>query len=544
MNTYYDINKYKNEMLAEQQMYASQESQNYSISEAYTKEGILPPSSMEDTRTATQKLEDMEFIKKTVIKELSQVANPQFAAAVVEAVIKSPLNINNSLVRYLVNNIIEYVALLKRRYGVGIRGDKNDVETMVNFLNLMYVDTRKTAQSVGDYVKSSTNNNNDNTMNKDNVEAILNELNNLIFIMRSTQIKLSVVDDNLLEDIIETFTRISDYLPTEGQLNIIKNLNVNTMGNDDMYLYDQITKYLDMLKKLPKPSIIINMIESINKNIDSGNGRNIREILLKITEYVNDFKTKSPYFKTLDEYIDNLEDEEQARQVKTQKELRRAENENKKLQNVKVVNWDEFFLPSMKNNNNNNVNNNYETDSDSTISDVEGYGLKINRTIKKPKGRPIGSGIKYKDFGICEINPNSLNNDIITIRKKYGKRSLIGIPSKKVSTKLKNIITTISGGGIPKHNDIASLDDEEKEYLNILVKSSKIDRLDIPAPSKDNMEKMQHEFEVMKGQIMAGNDNIDLVKKFKLLIRKLSKMKLLPHNDVEDLIDLLLTLGY
>ena len=77
-----------------------------------------------------------------------------------------------------------------------------------------------------------------------------------------------------------------------------------------------------------------------------------------------------------------------------------------------------------------------------------------------------------------------------------------------------------------------------------MIKNSKIDRLDVPTPSKDNKEKLYHEFEVMKGQIMAGNDNKDLVKNFKLLIRKLSKLKLLPKNDVDDLIDLLITLGY
>ena len=43
---------------------------------------------------------------------------------------------------------------------------------------------------------------------------------------------------------------------------------------------------------------------------------------------------------------------------------------------------------------------------------------------------------------------------------------------------------------------------------------------------------------------MAGNDNKDLVKKFKLLIVKLSKQGLLPKNEVGELLSDLAMLGY
>lgn len=521
MNTYYDINKYKNEMLIEQQMYAAQEAQNYDVNQTYIKEGMLPPSAMEDTRTVTQKLADMEFLKKTIIDELKQVANPQFASAVVEGVMKSPLNVDNSLMRYLANNVIEYVSLLKKRYGVGIRGDLNDVETMVNFLNRMYVDTKKTNQSIGDYVKSATNSaNSDNTMNKENVGQILNELNNVLYLLKSKRYDLGQNDTDLLNEAIQTFQKIRDYMPTEGQLNDIKNITVNRELDDKELDYLQyINGYLEMLKKLPKPSIILNLIETIDKNLEYNNMKNVRQALQKINDYVLDFKKNNAQFRKYDNILDNVAEDRRQQFIDDRNRTRQQEDMAKKTQRVQVVNWDDLFNQQQQ-------------------QPMQGNGL------KKPRGRPKGTGLKYKDFGICEINPDRLNEDIITIRKKVGKRSLIGVPSKKVSNKLKNIITTISGGGIPKHNDIASLDDDEKEYLNKLVTSSKIDRLDIPAPSKDNREKLQHEFEVMKGQILAGNDNKDLVKNFKLLIRKLSKLKLLPKNDVEDLIDLLITLGY
>jgi hypothetical protein len=48
----------------------------------------------------------------------------------------------------------------------------------------------------------------------------------------------------------------------------------------------------------------------------------------------------------------------------------------------------------------------------------------------------------------------------------------------------------------------------------------------------------------MKGEIMSGNDNKDLIKKFKLHIMKLSKMGALPKRDVSDLLEMLIDLGY
>lgn len=98
---------------------------------------------------------------------------------------------------------------------------------------------------------------------------------------------------------------------------------------------------------------------------------------------------------------------------------------------------------------------------------------------------------------------------------------------------------------MPKYDELGRLDEEEKEYLNKIVSRSDLtDRLSIPAPSKDQQEKDIHNFEVMKGQIMSGNDSKEMVRKFKLLIRKLSKQQLLPKSDVEDLLDLLGDLGY
>jgi hypothetical protein len=177
-----------------------------------------------------------------------------------------------------------------------------------------------------------------------------------------------------------------------------------------------------------------------------------------------------------------------------------------------------------------------------------GYGI-----IKKRRGRPRGSGLvkekpikipNFVGFGINEINQKSLKNGIVTIRRNT-KSNIKELPSRRVSDKLKNVVNAIIGGGVPKFNDLNGLDEDEKNYLHKIISKSELeDKLSIPAPSKDKQEKDIHQFEVLKGQLMSGNDSKELVKQFKLLALRLSKQGLLPKNEVNELFELLITLGY
>ena len=167
-------------------------------------------------------------------------------------------------------------------------------------------------------------------------------------------------------------------------------------------------------------------------------------------------------------------------------------------------------------------------------------GLGINKRVKK--GRGLSSD--YRDFGINKINHKKLDDGILTLRRKSN-TNIPDMPSKRISRKLQKIIKQISGGGMPDFNEINNLENNEKDYLHKLVsKSNLTDRLSVPAPSKDQEEKDFHQFEVMKGEIMSGNDSKELVKKFKILILKLSKQNILPKNEVQELLQDLLSLGY
>lgn len=158
------------------------------------------------------------------------------------------------------------------------------------------------------------------------------------------------------------------------------------------------------------------------------------------------------------------------------------------------------------------------------------------------------AGIKaspdFVPFGSYLINRRKIGDGIISL--KTGKGSHIqGYPNKRVSNKLSTIVRSIIGGGVPTYEDLSQLDPEEKNYLHQIAKKSNIlDKLSIPSPNKDETEKEIHQFEVMKGEIISGNDNKDLIKKFKLLLLKLKMKGMIPKSQAEEILTDLSSLGY
>jgi len=194
----------------------------------------------------------------------------------------------------------------------------------------------------------------------------------------------------------------------------------------------------------------------------------------------------------------------------------------------------------------------------------ESRGSGIIRRRGRPRGCGIAKPISYKesvkahavlDKGIMEtprfvkfgkylVNNHKLHNEDIFALKRMAGGNIVDIPSIKISKNLGGVIKKMLGGAIPTYSDISKLSEPEKAYLHkVSQKSNILDKFDIPAPSKDNQDKDVHQFEVMRGEIMAGNDSKELIKKFKIHILKLSRNGTLPKREVQEILEELLELG-
>lgn len=171
------------------------------------------------------------------------------------------------------------------------------------------------------------------------------------------------------------------------------------------------------------------------------------------------------------------------------------------------------------------------------IGASEGKGIKGKGLLKTKADNFI-------EFGKLLINPAKLDENIIAIRRPTG-RNTPEFPTERVSKHLGKVIRHISGGGVPVFEDLAKLDEKEKRYLHKLMKSSSLlDRISVPTPNKDEDEKDTHRFEVLKGEIMSGNDSHQLIKELKVLILKLVSKDLLPKSQAREILFDLVSLGF
>jgi len=174
----------------------------------------------------------------------------------------------------------------------------------------------------------------------------------------------------------------------------------------------------------------------------------------------------------------------------------------------------------------------------------KGCGIKVPFAEKVDSSQGVQASPRYISFGKHVINKKKLGDGILSIRTKSG-ANIASSPVRHISQNMKIVVDKIIGGAIPSYEELSKLTEEEKSYLHRVSKQADIlDKFSIPAPSKDQEEKEIHEYEVMRGEIMSGNDNKELIKKFKLLIIKLSRRGALPKKEVTDILSELIELGY
>ena len=191
---------------------------------------------------------------------------------------------------------------------------------------------------------------------------------------------------------------------------------------------------------------------------------------------------------------------------------------------------------------------------------VEGNGVKKGRKVRgcglvrKHKNDVLKEEVdwnlgvpltaKYVPLGRYIIHKRQLDKDIVSIKTKTGKQ-ILGLNSQKVSQNLGGTLRKIIGGGTPTFEEVYGLTEDEKQYLHkVASKAEIIDRLSIPAPNKQQDDKDINQFEIMKGEILSGNDSSEMIKNFKLLILKFTKKELIPKRQANDMLFELISLGY
>jgi len=167
------------------------------------------------------------------------------------------------------------------------------------------------------------------------------------------------------------------------------------------------------------------------------------------------------------------------------------------------------------------------------------YRQSIAHLVDKPVEKPK----PYTQFGRYFVNKHRLEGEgIIAFRQPSG--NTIGtLPTEKLTRPLAKVMRVLVGKGIPSYNDIAELSNEDKIKLNHFCKTCKVDSPALPK-MKGEGEQEEDRFNILRGEIIAGNDSPKIAKEFKVMLMKFMTEGRIPKRQANEILQELLALGH
>lgn len=658
-----DVEKFRAEYMASLGLRSDIDDLNLQANKTYKETGALPPvSQMKDNRTTAEILADTEKLKMGIMHDFKGLGSALFISSLIGKLMTSRLNSDGSFFVFVAQRAPEIASHLQKLYKYGIKGDANDVEKFVDFIENMYSQNKSMTESVKSFFNrpaSIPGSSPSLTIgDMDSINTLFSEVAKKLLLM-STGMEKNVrgfkedihgrsQHEALRQEIQEIgldLDAITSFIESDTYKMFTKDFINSFISSADEELLakyqDTYNQYNSLIESLPKADILYTIIKQLDTSTKNKDVKLSFSILGKLHEIVgsirNELDTLVPSLKALQMDIEGdirgfapsglpkpyipsenkkafeLSGEEMMDKGMTSREFQNAffakqkqelgrryardteleykkgdvDDEIAKLEAVvadKIRRVQNLSNEIQKETTNPRLKQRYTGMKTTLENEIDNLREHIDQLhvekdalskeqhettghgIKKRRGRPRGSGIakpygetvkastahtgimespRFVHFGKYLLNMHKLNNEGIFALKQPSGGNIIGNPSIKISKNLSTVIKKMVGGGVPTYNELSQLSEPEKVYLHKVSKKANIeDKFSIPTPSKDAEEKDMHQFEVMKGEIMSGNDNKDFIKKFKLLIMKLSKNGSLPKSEVNEILGDLAELGY
>ena len=168
------------------------------------------------------------------------------------------------------------------------------------------------------------------------------------------------------------------------------------------------------------------------------------------------------------------------------------------------------------------------------IGEADTY--EITPRVKKV-GRPIGSGFlevlpKFAYFGKIAINPKALYYDNNLIVMNHKKHHLNGYNMVKVSDHFVNAIMKLLNQEVPKSEDLKHFDLKEKELYDIIIHLAGLHKR-VEHNLDRTKQAMKHRFDLLDGEVNAGNTNHVIKKELKDLVHKMAFAGMISHHEAQ-----------
>ena len=148
----------------------------------------------------------------------------------------------------------------------------------------------------------------------------------------------------------------------------------------------------------------------------------------------------------------------------------------------------------------------------------------------------------YKQFGKYLIHRHKLEDGIVMMKSPSGAK-IKALPTHSVTPKLRDVLKVISDGGKPEYHHFEGMGASEKEKFHHIVKHAQAD-LQVPSPHKETIDKEMTRFDILRGEIGAGNDNHEIIREFKSILLKFIREGRIPRKEGSEVMEEILMLGH
>ena len=137
---------------------------------------------------------------------------------------------------------------------------------------------------------------------------------------------------------------------------------------------------------------------------------------------------------------------------------------------------------------------------------------------------------RFAPLGAIAINPKALYYENTLILKTHGNGHFSGFNKIRVSDNFVTIIMKMLDGIEPTHHDIRKLELKEKELYDQVIHLAHLHKK-VEHNLDQTRQAMKHRFELLHGEIEAGNTNREIKHELMNLVKRMAHSKMISHTD-------------
>ena len=170
-------------------------------------------------------------------------------------------------------------------------------------------------------------------------------------------------------------------------------------------------------------------------------------------------------------------------------------------------------------------------------SDMEGLMMGSGYGIQFPVYK---NQDEYITIGKYKAHKTKLIGGKLQMRSNNNNQ-IHNLKSQNITKNIRDILLKLNKNEIINFSDVDKLNTEEKDQLYMIGKKLHITQLfDIPSTLKSQEDKLKDEFILLRGSLLAGNNNPDLLRKFKIVLLKMKNNKLISLQEYNEVLNILL----